>query len=304
VKVTFLNDAWAGTATTDRNLYVEALSYRGANTGQAATLMSAGAASFTVSGGTAPGGPAASPDNTVIRAGTAQGITDARGNLWTITAGKVAVNGTIDPTTANVTELAYVKGKIWQQNTAARWWAKSVPADAWAPDPGTAVAPINVTVTAGSQTRVADATLAHSETQFGASINLTAPGVARIVLGSTATRMSFTSMSKVDLTAGSAAATVTADGGSHRFTAGKAALTVAGGAGADAYVYHAGNARLTITDFAAAKGDTLHIDKALQGAMRIAADGQGGTLLSFGTLGAGIDLKGLANAPTTAFRWV
>ena len=54
VAVKFLNDAWAGTPATDRNLYVDSVTYRGANTTQSAALLSAGARIFAVSGGTTP----------------------------------------------------------------------------------------------------------------------------------------------------------------------------------------------------------------------------------------------------------
>ena len=48
VTVNFLNDAWGGTAATDRNLYVNGLSYDGTATGQSAALMSAGPKDFSV----------------------------------------------------------------------------------------------------------------------------------------------------------------------------------------------------------------------------------------------------------------
>jgi hypothetical protein len=48
----------------------------------------------------------------------------------------------IDPTTANVTELAYVNGRIWQENSQGLWWSKSAPADAWAPPYGTSTNPV------------------------------------------------------------------------------------------------------------------------------------------------------------------
>ena len=48
VTVNFLNDASGGTAATDRNLYVNGLSYDGTATGQSAALMSAGPQSFSV----------------------------------------------------------------------------------------------------------------------------------------------------------------------------------------------------------------------------------------------------------------
>ena len=54
VAVKFLNDAYAGTAATDRNLYVNGITYNGTNTNQSATLWSVGAKTFVVSGGTTP----------------------------------------------------------------------------------------------------------------------------------------------------------------------------------------------------------------------------------------------------------
>ena len=49
VAVNFLNDAYAGTAATDRNLYIDAAAYDGAYVGSAKqTLLSAGAVHFSV----------------------------------------------------------------------------------------------------------------------------------------------------------------------------------------------------------------------------------------------------------------
>jgi len=45
--VSFTNDAWGGTAATDRNLYVDAISLNGLDLGKQAALLSAGHASFT-----------------------------------------------------------------------------------------------------------------------------------------------------------------------------------------------------------------------------------------------------------------
>lgn len=86
----------------------------------------------TVIGAPAPGSPVPS-------------FTDASGNIWAIVAGQVAVNGVADPTTANVVELAYVNGQVWQQNTQGLWWSKSAPADAWDPPYGTPVNPVQGT---------------------------------------------------------------------------------------------------------------------------------------------------------------
>ncbi|MFL5257386.1 MAG: hypothetical protein ACJ8AI_31815 [Rhodopila sp.] len=95
-------------------------------------------------GGTVtPPKAAPSANDTVVKAGSTAAIVDAAGNKWTITsAGQVAVNGTADTTTANVAELAYVDGKVWQENSSSLWWAKASPADAWGPAAGTATSPL------------------------------------------------------------------------------------------------------------------------------------------------------------------
>jgi hypothetical protein len=77
--------------------------------------------------------------------GYGQSITDARGNVWTITAGgQVAVNGVADPTTKNVTHLAYANGLVWQENTSNLWWSKTAPSAAWSPPYGTSAVPVPV----------------------------------------------------------------------------------------------------------------------------------------------------------------
>jgi hypothetical protein len=87
----------------------------------------------------------------------------------------------VDPTTANVTELAYVDGEIWQENTSNLWWGKTTPADAWAPGPGTPTSPLPVT-TANIILRVsedayqgnAEFTVAVDGTQVGGTRTVTA----------------------------------------------------------------------------------------------------------------------------------
>jgi Cellulase (glycosyl hydrolase family 5) len=88
--------------------------------------------------------PAATPSvNDTAVTGTTSAITDASGNKWTITTGgQVAVNGTADKTTANVIELAYVNGTIWQENSSKLWWGETQPNASWAPAAGTATSPL------------------------------------------------------------------------------------------------------------------------------------------------------------------
>lgn len=68
-------------------------------------------------------------------------ILDANGHTWTIINRQVAVDGVPDGTTANVTNLDYVGGKIWQFN-GSLWWYKILPTDAWLPAAGTSVDPL------------------------------------------------------------------------------------------------------------------------------------------------------------------
>jgi hypothetical protein len=108
--------------------------------------------------------PPASPDKATVMAGSTASLTDASGNQWSITAGgQVAVNGVADSSTANVTELAYVGGKIWQENAGKLWWGKTDPTAAWGPSSGTATSPLppasadNSTAMAGSTAVLTDA---------------------------------------------------------------------------------------------------------------------------------------------------
>jgi poly(3-hydroxybutyrate) depolymerase len=72
-----------------------------------------------------------SPSGTRVTTTTGS-IYDANGVTWTITTGgQVAVNGTADGTTANVIELAYVGGLIYQENASLDWYSKAKPTDSW-----------------------------------------------------------------------------------------------------------------------------------------------------------------------------
>jgi hypothetical protein len=89
-----------------------------------------------------------SANDAVVHAGSAAAITDSSGNAWTITSGgQVAINGAADTTTGNVTELAYVNGEVWQENTGGWWWGKTSPTAAWSPGAGTMTSPLPVTPT-------------------------------------------------------------------------------------------------------------------------------------------------------------
>ena len=116
--------------------------------------------------------------------------------------------------------------------------------------------------------------------------------------------MRFVGPSAVTLTGGSAEATVSADTGNNTFVAGAGSLDVTGGAGKDAYVFHSTSGILTVEDFSLAKGDTLTVDKALQGSLHLGTDGMGGTILTFGTdTRHGVDLHGVAGISSSNIVW-
>ena len=63
----FRTDAWAGTTTTDRNLYVDGVTYDGTNTNQSAALMSSGTQTFTATDATPiPAAPVGSGSDTLV----------------------------------------------------------------------------------------------------------------------------------------------------------------------------------------------------------------------------------------------
>ncbi len=105
-----------------------------------------------------------SPNDTVVT-GIGASVTDSGGNVWTIdTNGQITVNGAVDPTTANVDELAYYGGLIWQKNAANQWYAKTAPTAAWVHWPN-ATSPVvipnlsanDATIAAGGAATLVDA---------------------------------------------------------------------------------------------------------------------------------------------------
>jgi hypothetical protein len=162
---------------------------------------------------------------------------------------------------------------------------------------------ISVTDTATAAVTTIDGANEQDLTDDGAIFILTLPGVATVTLGLASVQAALVHMSSVSLTAGAAAATVTADEGANSFTSGKGRLDVTGGDGVDTYIYHSGDALLTVEDFSATKGDRLVIDAALRDLVHVVSDRHGGTMLMFGTPGGGIDLKGVEAMSPATIRW-
>jgi hypothetical protein len=269
--------------------------------------------------------PTPSPDGTEIAAAAAGSIIDQAGNAWTLVQSaskglQIAVNGTIDPITANVALLETLGGKMVQETTTGLWYSEPGLGGAWtriaAPTPVTPVAPgstpasVPVAATPSVSETGDHGSLTENLSQTGTftvggdTFVLSSGNTAFVMLGTGTSQIKFIGASSVMLTGGSGQATVTANGGANWFVAGSGALDVTGGAGKDVYEFHANGGLMTIEDFSLAKGDTLIVDKSLQGAMQQASDGHGGTMLTFGT-GAthGVDIHGLATMPTTSILW-
>ncbi len=267
----------------------------------------------------APAAPSApSTDGTSITTASASPIIDQAGNAWTLVQSaskglQIAVNGTVDPTTANVVLLETLGGKIVQENTAGNWYSKPGPSGAWTRIAAPAAAPTPVTTGGGSEPSVSETSdhgsLAKNLSQTGIytvggdTFVLNSGNAALVVLGAGVSQIAFVGASSVLLAGGSGQAIVTADAGSNEFIAGTGTLDVTGG-GKDAYVFHTNGGLLKLEDFSIAKGDTLTVDKALQGALQHTSDGQGGTMLTFGA-GAthGVDIRGMATMPATSIIW-
>ncbi len=233
-------------------------------------------------------------------------ITDASGNTWTLTsAGDVDENGNAVAGGGGTAALTYVASTktIWGEDaTSLKWYSWSN--GAWVGPAATSPLP-SITVQMAGQTAVTvNAITVHNQTTDGATISLTTPGVAKIVLGAASDTMTFTNMSGVNLTAGSGSEVVVANAGTNTFTAAKGALDVTGGSGADAYVFHAGDGNLIIKDFLLAKGDTLMVDKSLQSSFAETSDGHRGVIISFGSNAGHIDLTTVASLPTTSIHYV
>ena len=113
VTVDFLNDAWGGTSTTDRNLYVDSVTYDGTNTNQSAVMGSDGPVNFTVTDNTAipvvaPPPPPAGPSDAIVLNisedawANGDNISDANGDAtFTVSVDGTQLGGTYTATASH-----------------------------------------------------------------------------------------------------------------------------------------------------------------------------------------------------------
>lgn len=91
------------------------------------------------SGSTGPACTTSANNSTVTTVGPT--LCDSAHNVWAIAGdGTLTMNGTTAQYSANVIEIAYVNGTLWQQNASHLWWAYST--GTWTPTNGTTVSPV------------------------------------------------------------------------------------------------------------------------------------------------------------------
>jgi hypothetical protein len=224
---------------------------------------------------------------------------DAAGNTYSLDSSQNAiVNGKDIPGGGGTSAMAYFNGAVLGQDAGGTGWYTWNQTN-WQPD-----APnVSDVTSAGTLTENLSQTGTFAEN--GDTFVLSSGNVLKATLGSGNDNVGFIGPQQVVLTGGNGAATVLATGGNNTFTAGTGSLDVTGGDGKDAYVFHTTSGLLTLEDFSLEKGDTLTIDKALQGSLHEASDETGGAMLTFGTnTSHGVDIHGLASLPSSNVVWV
>jgi hypothetical protein len=337
VAVNFLNDAWAGTPSTDRNLYVDKVTYNGTNLNQSAALKSSGPKTFAVTDNTAlpPAVTGSGSDMLVVKVSEDAYLGDAQ---FTVAVDGKQLGGTFTATTPHSSGGSQAFAFAGDFGAGQHSVSVKFLNDAYAGTPATdrnlyvndiiyngidtkATATLlgagsrGFTVSGGTAPSVTETSdhgsLQKSLSQTGTytvgsdNFVLSSGNAVSATLGAGTSALTFIGPSSLRLTGGAGNATVKADTGANTFTAGSGNLNVTGGGGKDTYVFHANSGLLTIEDFSAAKGDKLVIDSAMKASMVQAPDYQGGTLITFGSGGAShaIDVHGLVSVPASAITW-
>ena len=336
VTVSFLNDAWGGTASTDRNLYVNDVTYDKTDTKESAALYSGGSKGFTVTDSTAipPVVTGSGSDSLVLKVSEDYYLANAQ---FTVSVDGKQLGGKFTATTlhssGNSQTFAFAGDFGSGQHTVSVDFLN----DAYAGTPSTdrnlyvndivyngidtgqsaalmSTGAKTFSVSGGTTPSVSEisdhGSLQENLSQTGTytvggdTFALSSGNASSVTLGTGISEITFIGASSVTLTGGSGEDIVTADAGSNRFVAGTGTLEVTGGGGKDSHFFHTTSGLLTIDDFSLAKGDTLTLDKALQGSLSQASDGQGGTMLTFGSgVSHGIDIHGLALLPNADILW-
>jgi hypothetical protein len=336
VAVNFLNDAWAGTSSADRNLYVDGVTYDAGSTGQSAAMMSAGPQTFSVTDRTAvpPAVTGSGSDKLTIKLSEDYYLGNGQ---FTVAVDGKQLGGTFTATTRHSSGGSQAFNFAGDFGAGQHTVAVTFLNDAYGGSPSLdRNLYVNDIVYNGTDTGASATLYANGSRSFtvsGGTVptvnetgdhgslqkNLSQTGTYTVggdtfvlgsgnavttTLGTGTSHIAFIGPSSLKLTGGSGTATITADTGTDTFTAGSGSLDVTGGGGNDTYVFHTSSGKLSIEDFSVANGDKLVIDSALKAAMLQASDGEGGTLITFGsTVNHTIDVHGIAAIANTSITW-
>ena len=330
VTVSFLNDAWGGAASLDRNLYVNAIAFDG--TAQQTNVEQSSNGSLTFGVGTASTSVAFSDFSntrfvTALKPGATTEFgnwsTGLKANIYQWTQGGVTGIGADSFDTVQAETLTDGSGGSFALNnfdesnvtlsggpTAAGSASTLAIDNAMRGSLAFGSGNYNTTVNVRSAFADAPYNIFHISTGTGTDV-LTLNGdsgrtTAVVNMGSGTAGMSFINVLSATVTGGSGAASVLFGNGSGTgtITAGSGILDVTGGAGADTYAVHAGIGLMIAENFSLAKGDSLQVDKALQASL-VETQQASGVMLSFsGDAAHGVLLKGLTTLAPTSIAWV
>ena len=331
VTVSFLNDAWGGSASLDRNLYVNALAFDG--TVQQVNVMQSATGAQTFAVGTAATSISLSDSAnrrflTALKPGATTELgtwsTGFKANIYQWSeAGAITVIGadSFDAVqAANLTDGSGGSFKLnnFDQSNVTLSGGPTAAGAASTLEIGNAMGGTialgsgnyNTLINARSASADAPSNVFHVGLGTGTdTFTLSGdPGrtTAIVNAGAGTAGMSFVNVLNATVTGGSGAASVLfgSNSGTGTITAGSGILDVTGGAGKDLYAAHAGIGLMIVENFSLAKGDILQVDKALQASL-VEQQQASGVMLSFnGDASHGVLLKGLTTLSPTSIAWV
>lgn len=337
--VSFLNDAYGGSAAQDRNLYVSSATVDGATVaGASLTEYSNGAQSFAFKGPAAAAvtAAAAAPPSitftdtqghSLAQAAIATGTLDS--GAWqtglnnnvhqSVSAGVDTVStesfGLVDQ--VQLTDLAggsyalqnFVETDVHLAGGATAAGAGATLAMGNAQRGTVAIDGGNYAVTVNAISGSAGAAANTFAFTLGAgtdSVTLTGSNrstVATIQAGSGTDSFTFIGTGSTTVSAGSGIDAVSEAGGSNSVIVGTGTVTVTDGSGADLIVYHAGAGLAVLNGFSPGQGDALQFDASLQATMHQSVSGAG-LMISFGADSTrGVLLQGVSAVGASGLHW-
>jgi hypothetical protein len=328
VSIDFINDAWGGSSSTDRNLYLQAISYDGTAFSDQEEFQKDGTRRFTVQA-TTPDGTATVTDTAGSRMTMPLISTGAQGwsagqtglednvyqsvnssgvlNLWTGTQGLLNKINLSNSNGVSIHLANFTESDVSLSGASTTLPSTLVIDDAERGSIALGSGDYNVTFNAlSSDTAATSNTVRVTEGSGDDSFTLNGySGITRanIYAGSGTEIMRFVNTGAVTVWAGSGDDTVIGGDGRNTFVAGTGRVDVTGGAAADTYIFHAGDGVMTVENFSLQQGDRLLVDSALESSVQETSTSSA-TVLTFGAGNTEeIVLKGVSSLPLSAIHW-